>query len=108
MAPPNPIWSRAINSTTMDQRRRILPCGSAERRSRTVSASSKARKTNASSPVGPVQRCQRSGRRQDGAITKRDSEAEQAGMEIGNLGAEENHHESECRHAQYQTVCAVA
>ena len=108
-AATNPIWSRAMpQHEPPDQRRESAPCGSAARSEPDSEREQQRQKDEGEYPVGPGQHCQRSGRRRMRAITEREPEAEQAGVEVGDLGPEQDHHEPECRGAQHQAVCADA
>ena len=59
-------------------------------------------------PVGPVELGQRPRRRHRAAVAERKPEAEQAGIEIGDLRAEEDHHEARGGGCGHQPMGRVA
>ena len=97
--PPRPRSARTVAASTIAAARRSCrPAGvGPAAHPASPSPATRPRKREGEHPVRPVQRGQGGGGRQHAAVAEREAEAEEAGVEVGDLRAEQDDHEAERR-----------
>ena len=94
IAAPTPIWSSGDRQHDRRDRPSSCSAGSGRAPSRDSQRQHQAQESEGEHPVSPMQGRQGLGRWQHCAVAEREPEAEQAGMKIGDLGPEQDDHET--------------
>ena len=108
MAAAMPIWATVTARTIAAQRPRARPGRVGAPGEPGDQHAAHHQEGEGEDPMGPVQRGQGRGRREDPAVAERKAQAQEPGVKVGHLGAEQDHHEPEPGGRQHQAVPAVS